>query len=611
MQTTNSKSIQLILLLFTFFVNTSVYAEDKMIFGPQLNNPYSTANMKLAHQELILQNGSSLFESSDIATNYLYVKILPATEDDLEDLKELDIEFYDYPLDRELSNSGTFYQDPSFGEGNPITYQYCVIPVNYVLPNMSTTILDSLFIPEYYIEENNLLTDPYEFEVYDLVYKSLQLTNNQIPIEPPSNGSRASKWTPSGNVTAKDDVIGGAVPIEGAKVRMRFWFITRVDYTDASGNFTSSHDTRFASNYSIKWDNKEYDIRNSWGMQEYVKGPRHTGAWNVYISSNKSLMHATIHRAAYRYHYQNIGGLKRPGVLRRVKINYYHKSGSSVNWGNFFVGVIGPIIPNIKIYGMRSGIIHKTNMLYSVTIHELAHASHLDLLHNAANSVVQVDGTIRESWANAVEWYITKIEYNSLGKADYGNAQKNSSYNDVEQDHMQKWPTNPTGGISQYTPMFIDAVDDYNNDIDRSGTIIHTCPLGGWYDGAHCCLGAPPSGRTAFVFQGNLYYSGDGSTSSCPSLGAYYDGANCFVKTIPSGTNGFVFQNSLYYTSTLTTQHYLGTKPFDEIKGYTLPQIESNWLKDIHKSDDLKNKLKQNKPAGMTDAIIDTYFNFY
>lgn len=67
----------------------------------------------------------------------------------------------------------------------------------------------------------------------------------------------------------------------------------------------------------------------------------------------------------------------------------------------------------------------------------------------------------------------------------------------------------------------------------------------GYYDGAHCCIGTPPSGTTAFIYNNNFYYT-PVNGNQCPYSGSYYDGANCFVMDIPADNPGFIWNNNWY-----------------------------------------------------------------
>lgn len=73
------------------------------------------------------------------------------------------------------------------------------------------------------------------------------------------------------------------------------------------------------------------------------------------------------------------------------------------------------------------------------------------------------------------------------------------------------------------------------------------CPIIGSWDGAHCYVGTPPSGRTAYVSNNKFYYTANfNQWPVCPISGSYYDGIDCLYMTAPSGTSPFVYNNAWY-----------------------------------------------------------------
>jgi len=191
-------------------------------------------------------------------------------------------------------------------------------------------------------------------------------------------------------------------------------------------------------------------------FQAYFTGPKQKGNWNVDLVSGKALRHATIHRATHRYFYQNIGGLLSPTLSGRLKISYMDESGTSINWGNIII-----LLPNIRIYGKHptSERSFNTNEIFSVSIHEIAHTTHIDLVGLLNFGLTK--GMVRESWANAVEWHISKIEYNERDEPDYDNPNFNVNSDPMGRpaDHMQWWNNRNS---DEYTPLFIDLVDDFD-----------------------------------------------------------------------------------------------------------------------------------------------------
>ena len=440
--------------------------------GKKLKNPYSVANMKKAYANLT----NNLKSGISIHTTHYYVKFKPKNEKELNILKQdTTLELYDYPLDYEVIEGQDVYHDPSIPDSLP-TYQYCAVPVNYNFPNVDYDILEDLYIPE---ELETLKSKNYFVDA--LVEEALRITGNLDEDGQKSSLKsiqRRRRWTPAGRILVWDDIGASGniinylnisnphkIPIEKVKVRARRWFTTHIGYTNEQGYFRCNGSFKRPANYSIDWETSKFDIRDGTFGQAYFNGPKIQGDWNLEINSGKSLRFATIFRAACRYQYYNIGGLKRPNVWSKIKYSYYHRNQknneySGINLGNWdFTGTL----PNINLFGQVNYEWVKTNELYSTTIHETAHASHIELMNGGEIQFSQVSNFIRESWADAVEWYITKIEYNWLGNSGYDNPfdSNNNPYRFV--DNKQNWSISFIQNQAPvYTPIFIDLVDNFN-----------------------------------------------------------------------------------------------------------------------------------------------------
>jgi hypothetical protein len=89
---------------------------------------------------------------------------------------------------------------------------------------------------------------------------------------------------------------------------------------------------------------------------------------------------------------------------------------------------------------------------------------------------------------------------------------------------------------------------DKVNDFQRTGT---NCLIGS-YDGATCYVGTPPSGTTAFIYDGKFYYT-PVNGNQCPLAGSSYDGANCFVAYVPEFAVPSIWNNKWYVLSYVTS----------------------------------------------------------
>lgn len=443
------------------------YGAQPMILGKKLENPFSISNMKKAVESL--RASGVITVDQQIHTTHLYVRFLPPDETSLDELLgDTTLNITDYPVDYEIIQPGDFYHDPSIPE-EQITYQYATVPVGHTLPQkIPYEILDELYLPQtdLLIAASNGRTT-YE-EIIDAIEdEAFKISGNIEEIEDivhDKTSARKKKWIPSGRVTVWDNRLNKYIPLEGVKVQARRWFDVKKAYTDASGNFRMKKGFRHRTNYSIKWERDDFDIRSGTFGQARLNGPKMKGEWNVQIERGGITFHyAHVFRAAMRYYYGDIDGLKRPSF--RIKYSVFNKRGNQLakNIGNWSVFGINP---NILLYRYSSldGSENDSDEMFSMTCHETAHATHMEIMRGGAVRYMQVSETIRESWAIGVEWFITQKEYKEKGIKNYAEANYKVNANYPTLHGFQFW--NKTRN-AKLTSLFIDLVDK-NNQLGQS-----------------------------------------------------------------------------------------------------------------------------------------------
>ncbi len=379
------------------------------VLGEQLENPFSVENMKAAYSYL---KSFGEVPNIQIEKNNLYIRFLPQNENELEMLNEdTALVLYDIPLDYEIEEQGTYYQDPRLPDST-ITWQYCAVKVNQNLPDVPYEILADLYIPPQ--------TDEEELSFYDILEEvALIMTNNSDgKLKPISNKKTwwssfwdwaiPSKWRPAGRIRVWDDDASSQIPIEAVKVRARRWFITHKGSTDAQGNYSCDGRFRRKANYSIKWDRYHFSIRSGAAGQAKTDGPKKRGDWNKDIDGGRSKFYAHIFRAAYHYYYGDILNLKRPpqnGTLKpQLKIAaVFEENGNIQGRHNESLRVLG-LFNWLKIWNPD----RLSHRIYGTTIHELAHASHWNMDHSDFNDS---EKKVKESWARGVQWSLTRLVY--------------------------------------------------------------------------------------------------------------------------------------------------------------------------------------------------------
>ena len=135
-----------------------------------------------------------------------------------------------------------------------------------------------------------------------------------------------------------------------------------------------------------------------------------------------------VHRAAHHFYYRDIKGLSRPPENGPFRIKM--KIGVIDEFGEEAAGKYRPheailFRSQIKLWTRDSNNNRRGSMgTYALTIHELAHAAHWKLLHpfSAVIRSARMVGSARsvcESWANGVEWELTRMVYSDYkGEGD-------------------------------------------------------------------------------------------------------------------------------------------------------------------------------------------------
>ena len=423
--------------------------DDAIVLGKKMNDPYNIAFMSKAFQQLKAEGAELPFDV--LEPTGLYVRVLAGSTAEL-DLLEADtnMTWFDYPLDYEFAKTGTYYHDPTLPDS--ATWKYGVIPVDYSLPSsLQREVIYQVFIPD----------DHPEYKKYEDAFDRLEeisdlLCGYEEDDDEKEISTKASKWNPSATIKAWDDTVG-YIPLRGAKVTVRRLTKYRTGITNANGYYYFNTKYRKKVNYSIIWERGYWDIRCGW-LQAYYNGPEQKGEWKLHISKGgKSIMYATIHRAAWNAYYGYFGELQRPYLITgKMKIRYIHDSGESLGLHCSFWNVFGAIA-DIRVWGFHDGGLLPTDKIYGTVIHELAHQSHQRYMTTI--QFWQVSSFIKESWARCVQCILTAHHYrNDLGKTGY-----------VHLKNVQDWSPQIEGEKGyQYTPIFIDLIDDRNQNEESS-----------------------------------------------------------------------------------------------------------------------------------------------
>lgn len=430
------------------------YQEGNIELGGQLNNPYDPTLMQNAYSNLQRKGVTSMYTVNIRPTHY-YVKFIPRTWDEYDDLKEdSTLDLSDIPYDYEITKNGNYYHDPAIDDSLP-TYQYATVPAGFDFNDtISYDTIAPLYIPE---TDNSLLgaSDENELFVENLLNEAYTLTGNFEDTIPLEDLLTERKYFPSGRIQIFDTRLGSIYGMEGLKVTARRWFIVYPAYCDRFGQFIMSKRFSRPCNYAAWFEHKRFLVKRA-GVH-WINGPKQTGPWNHTINDGFDRFAGHIFRAAYRYHYKDIEGLQRPFRWLGRKTSYIAKDANK-SWAG-----INPIIfNNIKIARWKDGKTeYMSDEVFSTTCHETAHTSHA-IRMNTVIQYWQVSRQLQESWAISVEWVLTHLEYAEKGIANYGR-ENYYPINPPEYPNSyayQYWDASVNS--TRYTPIYIDIVDNHN-----------------------------------------------------------------------------------------------------------------------------------------------------
>lgn len=447
-------------------VSTSNFIETQNIsIGKKLKNPYSVTNMKEALKLVKASNKSFIISEKDIKPTHLYIKFLPASWTEYEKLLDFDTLYvYDYPLDVERNGEGMSNDNVRTQMPNPL---YSSVPVNLDIETLNVKYekLEDLFIPDDFVSHNSISILGRNIDkesIIQLVNASMKLTGN-LNDTLKSDNNIAARYVPSGRIRVWDTrmaetfTIGGInpyVPVRGVRVEARRWFTTHHGYTDNNGYYSVDGSFNNPCNYSLLFENGDFEVRKGSMLRAIVDGPKQSSPWNYDIQDNLIRFIAHVYRGAHRYWRENIGGLLRPTMPPSLKMIYgaYNENGTPMNLGT----TPPPGMPNIKMFSQTGGVVLPSDAVFSSTVHETAHWTHF---MNVAPRSIQ-DQFLRESWAVGLEWHITTMEYREKSIWGYGDPLYDviSAMYPIRQSY-QYWRS---AIEPNYTSIFIDLVDDYN-----------------------------------------------------------------------------------------------------------------------------------------------------
>ena len=360
-------------------------SHEKIVLGARLENPYKTENITKALSALYPTKADRV----QVRTTDLYVRFLPEDEQQLALLEGLRLT--DHPLDYEILEDGDWYHDPEVAD-DKMTWQYAVVPHDYVFPEIEYEIID-----ECHISENDSGTrsgDDIDWEAVER--HSYLMTGNEGFLIP---DTKAEKVSPSGRITIVDEKAGDgkSAGVKGVRVSCNSFVRFAHAYTDDEGYYKM--DKKFSSKlrYRLVFENsKGFSIGFNMILAPASTstlgqaGPDGVNASVTDRSESKLFKRCAVNNAAYDYYSRcEVSDLNLALPPKDLRIWLFHKLQSSssmmMHHGAFldmdlvssFLGDFAPLV-QIFLPDLTIGVKGRDDYasIYSEVCHELAHASH-------------------------------------------------------------------------------------------------------------------------------------------------------------------------------------------------------------------------------------------
>lgn len=334
----------------------------QITIGKKLENPYSLKNMQKALDSLLVLKGISSENTIILEATDLYVRFRPTDTTQYRALFEQGLELFDYPLDCEITQEGSYYHDPTIPE-DEITWQYAVVPTTRLSKDIQADIIyevkdvketddpkdgeEELVIKNVtakteisgsILERCYIPMEDFKSESNQIPISAEELENMAISIARPNDLTPDTKasgtGSPRGYVKVYDDVSETYVPIPGVKVRARYFLKWRNTYTDNNGYFYISTSFKKNSYLSVIFENsKGFSV---WGNLAFLAP--------AYYNDGKQSSFASLKTIEIKKSYQSWPW----AVISKSAYDYYTSCSSS---SGLLYGVQLPH-PDLKIWSI-------------------------------------------------------------------------------------------------------------------------------------------------------------------------------------------------------------------------------------------------------------------
>ena len=363
-------------------------SHEMIVLGEKLDDPYSLENVQAAVSSIYpTKAGRIALTATDI-----YVRFLPADEDEFDRLVSMGLHLSDHPLDYRIVQDGDYYHDPSLDEGQ-ITWQYAVVKPTFVFPDdIRREILD-----ECYIADTQTATRSDDIDWSLVEREAYRLSGNEGMLPPPTRADEAGV-KPSGRLTIVDPSVSDEPQgLAGVMVSCNTFVKFGYAYTDADGYYEMDRAFTTDVHYRIVFQNENgFGI----GLNKILvpaststmgtAGPEGVDLTVDPSSERKLWCRAVVNNAAYEYFdkcRESSFTIDTPPADTRIWIFQSMEDSATpmLQQGTLIDGtVLADFLGNYKelvkmflpdiILGVKD--LEEYSSIYAQTVHELAHASH-------------------------------------------------------------------------------------------------------------------------------------------------------------------------------------------------------------------------------------------
>lgn len=409
-------------------VEETMSIRGRSVRGRRLKNPYGIENMRQVYVRLTEELGTRSGDEPQLAPNAYHMQITIEEYSDMDTLKSLGFEVFDYPLDfypvEEDLDSLEVIVDTTGCVDIPVDdlalpfYVYTVAESPTEIPSyLESMVLEECYIPDDSEEGGEGIQS---ISVYTRASGEAGTFSELLEREairsadlPDGFGlteeirTRASSYSPAGRIQLQDATVG-LVPVKGVKVRCRYFVKVGVTHTNANGYYSFVGIRKWSSNpyYQIQFSNvKGFDIWGNWLFLTPATWDlgHHSrlGFDYTFQRSGQGWRWPIINNAAYEYYEMcfNTGILPPPADLKIWSLGNITQSSSAPMLRRVPLHMVGTWIPTLAtIFSGGNGAILTTismiltfglpdvfigtsgalnyHYIYGSVWHELSHTSH-------------------------------------------------------------------------------------------------------------------------------------------------------------------------------------------------------------------------------------------